>query len=170
VTPVAASSWRDFEPAYRGLPERLGQERWAKGWDVHVGEMTNGIFAQVSKPTWLNGEPGTGGGVHLETWVGNADVKRKSLQVVLHVETSRERQRISRNDVAAGLFAHGATVVDDLVAAGYAVKPKNPAQPFGVHVPVTPASAADALVAELRRLAAIAPVVDRVLADLAGGG
>ena len=165
---MASQPWEAFVPAFEALPARLRRTKWfTKDWEVHIGTSSAGngsVYAQVYKTNWLNQPGGTGGGVHFEAWMSNADVKRGSFQLALHVETTKARNKISRTDLIPVILRETDAAVERL--RGYAVKPTHQMQPLLTQRDVDEATATDRVVEALGELARLAPGIDAALATM----
>jgi len=158
---------KQFEPYYQALIE-LEQSLAAMNWfgnDWHTevgyygGDEPLGVSFRLYKNGWFND---TGAGIHFESWIGNADLKRGSVPVALHVETSSESTGIKRGQFNKAILEEGAPLMDEW--RDYKVSP-NSYQTLIRHLPLTAGSLVGELKTEYARLQRLAPIIDRVIRD-----
>ena len=157
----AVSVTDEYLPLFQDLVERLQAAEWFQdGWAG--GSWANGgrnSGVTIYRPRWE-----TGNALHLETWIGNADVKRGTVVVALHVETSHEKTGIKRTDFHK-LFLErcGPTVA---AWEGYRVHPTYAMEPLRGTFAYTKDGLSALLQREFERMAALAPALDGIVTDL----
>ncbi len=156
----------DCAACYEELAVALRKEKWFdERWQTTAGcfpnaEAPKSAFIQLFRDTWYNEE---GKGIHLESWMTNADLARGTATVVLHVETSKARTGInSKAFVKALLDQVGAEIAG---WEGYEIKPGYPMQPLTVKPSYEKEGFATVLRREFNRLVQIADAVDAAICE-----
>lgn len=156
----------DYESLYQKLATELRKEKWfKKGWQTKAGfspdaKQPKSVFIQLFRDSWFNEE---GKGIHLESWMTNADVARGTASVVLHIESSKERTGINGKALVKALLAD----VGDKIARweGYQIKETYTMQPFIKKMSISPDDIVRSLRFEFTRLAGIADAIDMAVAE-----
>src|SRR5579872_6051466 len=89
--------WTDYLALYKELSDSLAQQPWfAEGWETRYDYLNRddpgGVWLRLIKKHWFDGA------VHLETWINNPILERRAIPIVLHIETSKEKHGLSRNE------------------------------------------------------------------------
>ena len=163
---IPMESITDCSPIYLNLASSLKSEKWfTKHWTAVAGLCPNdkepkSIAIQVFKDTWFNED---GRGIHLESWMTNADVRRGTCNMVLHIESSKERTGINGKALVKALFA----IEREKIAAweGYQTKESYTMQPFIRKMSITQDTLHDQLLSEFRRLSTIADSIDEAIIE-----
>jgi len=156
----------DFESIYQDLAVTLRKQKWFKShWEAKAGLFPNAkeprsVAIQVYKDSWFNDE---GRGIHFESWMTNADIRRGTSNVVLHIESSKERTGINGKVLVKTLF--DAAGVKIATWDGYETKPTYTMQPFIKKLPITPDNLLSSLLAEFNRLKAISAFIDDAILE-----
>jgi hypothetical protein len=154
----------DFEPLYVSLATELEREKWFnKHWKAKAGlcpdaKAPKSVAIQVFKDSWFNEE---GRGIHLESWMTNADVARGTAAIVMHIESSKERTGINGKTLVKVLFES----VGHKISAweGYQTKESYTMQPFIKRALITPETFIEIMRIEFSRLAGIANDIDAAI-------
>jgi hypothetical protein len=83
---------------------------------------------------------------------------------VLHVETSKERHGLSRNDFSKLFLERCGSEIQSW--PGYTLKPNYAIEPFNVQLACTRESLVPVLEAELERLQQLGSVIDQTIQDV----
>lgn len=156
----------DCSPIYKKVASSLKREKWfSKHWSAVAGlypdeKEPKSIGIQVFKDTWFNGD---GRGIHFESWMTNADVRRGTCNVVLHIESSKERTGINGKALVKSLFAIEGKVIG--AWEGYQAKESYTMQPFIRKMSIAEDTLHDQLIAEFRRLSAISDSIDQAITE-----
>lgn len=154
--------WALYPDLYMELSDRLREKPWfAEGWQTAYSYLNadnpGGVQFRLIKENWFDGA------VHFETWVTNAHLERRSCPLVLHIETSKENDGLSRNDFTRVFLArHGAEIQS---WPGYTIKPNYALEPFNVRLAFTMDTLVPVLEAELERLRRLVPAIDRTIEE-----
>ncbi|HEY8900621.1 MAG TPA: hypothetical protein VIM61_09435 [Chthoniobacterales bacterium] len=154
----------DFESLYLSLAAELEREKWFdRHWQARAGlypdaRAPKSVAIQVFKDTWFNEE---GRGIHLESWMTNADVARGTAAFVLHIESSKERTGINGKTLVKALFESCGDKIRSW--EGYQAKESYTMQPFIKRGVVTPDTFSKIAKAEFTRLAGIAKDIDAAI-------
>ncbi len=154
----------DYAALYEKLAIELAMEPWyGKEWKTTSGffpnaETPKSVFIQLFRDTWFNEE---GKGIHLESWMTNADVARGTVTVVLHIESSKERTGINGKLLVKNILA----AVGDRIEAweGYQTKESYTMQPITGKLAITPETFSKTLRHEFNRLAGLADTIDAAI-------
>jgi hypothetical protein len=156
----------DCSAVYLKLASSLKREKWfTKHWAALAGLHPNdkepkSIAIQVFKDTWFNDD---GRGIHLESWMTNADVRRGTCNVVLHIESSKERTGINGKALVKALFAIEGKKIEGW--EGYQTKESYTMQPFIRKMTITEDTMHDQLLSEFNRLSTIADSIDKAIIE-----
>jgi hypothetical protein len=159
---LSAGEWAAYLALYKEVSERLAREPWFKeGWETRFDyldkENPRGVWLQLVRQNWFDGA------IHLETWINNAVLERKTMPLVLHVETSIPKDGISRNDFSRLFLERSGGLIQSW--EGYAIKPNYAMEPFSVPIPFTKETLVSALASELARVQQLGPVIDQTIED-----
>ncbi len=160
------TSLADFDSIYQDLAAALNRQKWFKNhWEAKAGLFPNpkeprSVGIQVYKDTWCNED---GRGIHFESWMTNADIKRGTSNVVLHIESSKERTGINGKTLVKTLFDTAGTKIEKW--EGYVTKPTYTMQPFIKKVIITPDNLLKSLLAEFNRLEEISAAIDYAILE-----
>ena len=158
------SSLADFDSIYQKLALALRRQEWFKSlWEAKAGLCPNAtdpksVAIQVYKDTWFNDD---GRGIHFESWMTNADIKRGTSNVVLHIESSKDRTGINGKTLVKTLFDSVGTKIEKW--EGYETKPTYTMQPFIKKLAITPGNLLTGLLAEFNRLEEISAAIDHAI-------
>jgi hypothetical protein len=158
---------KQFEPYYRWfieLERSLEAMDWfGDDWHTEVGyyggDEPRGVSFRLYKSGWFND---TGGGIHFESWIGNADLKRGAVPAALHIETNSENTGIKRGQFNKAILEEGAPLMDQW--RDYKVSP-NSYQTLIRYLPLTAENFIGELKTEYTRLQRLAPIIDRIIRD-----
>lgn len=138
-----------------------GQPWFTDDWEVIVAYYGEGDHPSpgftLQKTNWFNEG---GAGIHFESWMGNADLKRSAIPIAMHFETNYERSRIRRGKFHNYVLEHGQTIIDDLT--GYTISSKS-MQLLINRVPFTEETLVDVMVQEYGKLQALGTVIDAAI-------
>jgi len=156
----------DYASLYQELATTLQKETWYEnGWQTSAGFFPNAqepksVFIQLFRDSWFNEE---GKGIHFESWMTNADVKRGTASVVIHIESSKARTGVNGKSLVKHLLGE----VGDNISAweGYAIKETYTMQPFIKKMEVSPETIVGDLQIEFNRLETIADAVDAAIVE-----
>jgi len=154
----------NFEPLYLSLASELEREKWFNiHWKAKAGLYPNSqtpksVAIQVFKDSWFNED---GKGIHLESWMTNADVARGTAAIVLHIESSKERTGINGKALVKALFESSEDKINSW--EGYQTKESYTMQPFIKRALVTPETFLRTMKFEFTRLAGIAKDIDSAI-------
>ena len=144
---------------FLAVAERLKAQDWFNDeWKIVVkyygeGNNRNPGFTMY-KSNWFDG------GIHFESWMGNADVKRSAVPISMHFETNYEKSRIKRGKFYAYLLEYGQAAIEQL--EDYSISPKS--YQFTINrVPYTDDTFIDVMVGEYEKLVALAAVIDAAI-------
>lgn len=143
---------RLFADLGRELPPAL--EQIGGDWRVEAGPKS----LRVYQAHWFDGQ------VHIESWVTNADLERKSLPVAFHFEAPKEKTGIKRTAFNERLIESAGAQMNGW--EGYKLSPKSD-QTFIRKIAFSDRLLAD-MKAEYCRIAALAPLIDRAMAQAKG--
>lgn len=107
---------------FNQVAERLKEQPWYNDeWTTVVkyygeGNNRNPGFT-LYKSNWFDG------GIHFESWMGNADIKRSAVPISMHFETNYEKSGIKRGKFHDYILEEGKAVIEQL--DGYTVSPKS---------------------------------------------
>ena len=155
---------QEFEPLFFELESALKSESWFTSiWKTKAGLHPNtdtpkSVAIQVFKDSWFNDE---GKGIHFESWMTNADVKRGSASIVLHIESSKERTGINGKILVKSLLESSGKQIG--AWDGFQIKENYTMQPFSKKAQVTPESFIEIMTTEFSRLASISEQVDQAI-------
>jgi len=159
-------SLADFDLIYQELAVALKKQKWFKShWEAKAGLFPNAtepksVAIQVYKDTWFNSD---GRGIHFESWMTNADIKRGTSNVVLHIESSKDRTGINGKVLVKTLFDTAGTKITKW--EGYETKPTYTMQPFIKKLAITPGNLLKSLLAEFNRLEEISAAIDHAIIE-----
>jgi hypothetical protein len=148
----------DYFPLFQELEYRLKRADWfTSQWATHLGEFPGGVGLQVFKNNWFNA---AGNGIHLETWLNQAEIKRHTIPLVLHVETAFPKKKKAFLQLL--LERSG-----DLIRSwdGYTVSTTYSMQPFIHRMPLAEERFVEGLLNEFARLQVLVPVIDQIIED-----
>ncbi len=158
------TSIQEYEPLFFELESALKSESWFTSvWRTKAGlhpssVSPKSVAIQVFKDSWFNED---GKGIHFESWMTNADVKRGTASIVLHIESSKQRTGINGKTLAKSLLESSA---EQIVAwDGFQIKENYTMQPFSKRAQVTPGSFIEIMTTEFSRLASISEQVDQAI-------
>lgn len=160
------TSLADFDLIYQELAAALKNQKWFKNhWQAKAGLFPNAtepksVAIQVYKDTWFNED---GRGIHFESWMTNADIKRGTSNVVLHIESSKDRTGINGKLLVKTLFDTTGTKITKW--EGYETKPTYTMQPFIRKLTITPDNLLKSLLAEFNRLEEISAAIDHAILE-----
>ncbi len=160
------TSITDCAPIYHAVAASLQREKWfSKHWTSVAGLYPNetepkSIGIQVFKDTWFNED---GRGIHFESWMTNADVRRGTCNVVLHIESSKDRTGIHGKQLVKALFAKEKNRIE--AWDGHQTKESYTMQPFIFKMTISKETLHDQLVAEFRRLSMISDSLDAAITE-----
>ncbi len=160
------TSIKDFAAIYREVALSLQREKWwTKQWTAVAGlhpdeTEPKSIGIQIFKDTWFNEN---GRGIHFESWMTNADVRRGTCNVVLHIESSKDRTGINGKTLVKALFAVEGKTIEGW--EGFQTKESYTMQPFIKKMAITEDTLHDHLISEFRRLSAISDSIDAAIAE-----
>ena len=157
--------WEEYLSLFQEAGQQLSQTQWFReSWEIHTGYMINGetprgVAFRLAKPEWFDGA------IHLESWLSNADLKRGTVPVALHVETSHGKTGLNKNQFVKLLLEQSA----DLIRSweGYAVKEKYAAEPLRRNVPFDKTNLVPQMVAEYNQLQQLERIINRIIKELA---
>lgn len=144
---------------FHEVADVLKQQAWyADEWTIVVdyygeGNRRNPGFT-LYKSNWFDG------GIHFESWMGNADVKRSAVPVAMHFETNYEASGIRRGQFHEFILAEGKAVIEQL--NGYSLSPKS-FQLLINRTPYTQEDFVNVMVREYCKLQELAPVIDAAI-------
>jgi hypothetical protein len=158
--------WDEYLQLLQEAERQLSQAKWFEdGWEVQTGTMMSGasprgVAFRLTKPAWFEGA------IHWESWLSNADLKRGTLPVALHVETNQEKTGLNKNQFVGLLLERGAGVIASW--EGYIVKEKYAAEPLRRNVPFDKTNLVAQIVAEYSRRQLLQPAINQIIVELAG--
>ena len=147
---------------FQQVSERLNACDWfTGGWEILVyyfgqGEQQNPGF-RLQKTGWFN-DPGPG--IHFESWLGNADLKRSAIPISMHFEASYKAVGIRRGEFYDYILEQGKSTFDKL--KGYTISPKS-YQLFINRIPFTADSLVEIMETEYGKLQALGSVIDEAI-------
>ncbi|MEM7792195.1 MAG: hypothetical protein AAF546_12395 [Verrucomicrobiota bacterium] len=156
----------DYESLYQELAKELQKEKWfSNSWQTQAGFYPNAqqpksVFIQLFRDTWFNEE---GKGIHFESWMTNADVKRGTTSVVIHIESSKARTGINGKTLVKNLLGDVGSKISDW--EGYKLKETYTMQPFMKKMEISPENIVGNLQIEFNRLEGIADAVDSAIIE-----
>jgi hypothetical protein len=159
---LSADEWAEYLALYNELSERLAREPWfAEGWETRFDyldqENPRGVWLQLVRPNWFDGA------IRLETWINNPVLERKTMPLVLHVETSIPKHGLSRNDFSRLFLERSGALIQSW--PGYAIQPTYAMEPFNVGIPFTKETLVPALATEIDRVQQLGAVTDGSIED-----
>lgn len=156
----------DYELLYQQLSVELQNEDWfSKGWETEAGFFPNAkepksVFIQLFKDNWFNED---GKGIHFESWMTHADVKRGTASVVIHIESSKVRTGINGKTLVKHLLGEAGSTIS--AWEGYILKETYTMQPFMKKMAVSSEDIVENLRIEFNRLVSISGVVDAAITE-----
>jgi hypothetical protein len=159
---LSAADWADYLALYQQLNDRLGAQTWFSqgNWQIHFDylnkENPSGVWLQLVRKNWFDAA------LHIETWLRNAQVESCTLTVALHIETSKEKHGISRNDFSKRLLEKEGVRIAGW--PGYQINPSYAMEPLKAQVAFTRESLVDVLERELTRLQTLGDTIDETIA------
>jgi hypothetical protein len=152
--PIAA----EYLPLFQEVEGRLKQSDWfTNEWSASAGEFPGGVGLQLSKSNWFNQ---SGNGIHFESWINRAELKRRTVPVVLHVETAFPGKKKAFLQL---LLERRGELIQSW--AGYTVSTTNSMQPFIYRMPLEKERLVSGLCHEFSRLQVLVPVIDQIIED-----
>lgn len=153
-----ASYYEKFKDAATQL---RAQDWFTDEWEVIVAYYGEGnhpnLGFTLQKKNWFN-DPS--GGIHFESWIGNADVKRSAVPIAMHFEPSYERSKIRRGKFHDYVLEHGKAIIDEL--EGYKLSPKS-MQLLMNRIPFTDDTLVDMMVGEYNKLHKLGAIFDAAI-------
>lgn len=162
TTTQPSDRFAPYYATFQELAKRLKSKDWCnKDWEVNVAYFGEGnrripCFG-LQKKNWFNNP---GGGIHFESWIGNADLERSAVPITLHVEASYEKTGIVRGKLYDHILKHGKGIIDSL--EGYTVHPKS-FQFLINRTPFTEATLLNIMERDYCKLARLAPIIDAAI-------
>ena len=101
---------------FQQVSERLKAYSWfTNDWEILVyyfgqEDRQNPGF-RLQKTNWFN-DPDAG--IHFESWMGNADLKRSAIPISMHFEASHNKTGIRRGEFYSYILDHGQATFDKL--------------------------------------------------------
>lgn len=154
-----------FSPYYnkfQEVSETLKVQSWfTEDWEVIVAYYGEGAHPSpgftLQKKNWFNDN---GAGIHFESWIGNADIKRRAIPIAMHFETNYERSGIRRGAFHAYILDHGKDVIENL--DGYKLSPKS-MQLLINRAPFTNETLVNVMAQEYGKLQQLSSVIDAAI-------
>ncbi|MEM7133103.1 MAG: hypothetical protein AAF702_42780 [Chloroflexota bacterium] len=144
---------------FQQVATQLQEQPWyTDAWQIVVkyygeGNSRNPGFT-LYKSNWFDG------GIHFESWMGNADVKRSAVPISMHFETNYDKSGIRRGKFHEYILEEGKAVIDEL--NGYTVSAKS-MQLLINRKPYTEDTFVDMMVQEYCTLQKLATVIDAAI-------
>ncbi len=160
---VGADAWAEYLALYKTLSDNLARKSWfTEDWqtvyDYLNRDNPGGVWFQLIKKHWFDGN------IHIETWVNNPILERKAVPLVLHIETSKEKDGLSRNDFSKLFLARYGDQIQSW--PGYALKPNYALEPFNVQLTFTSETLVSVLETELDRIQQLGPAIDQTIQEV----
>ena len=86
---------QDIKKIFRNFEQMLRKTSWFQDdWEI----FNRGPYLQLSKKGWYNQKQG---GIHLETYIENREIKKKEFPICMHVEEDCPRQQVFMQEFLA---------------------------------------------------------------------
>jgi hypothetical protein len=158
---LTAEEWGDYLALYEQVSQRLAKQDWfAPDWQTHYDylnkENPSGVWFQLVRRNWFDAA------IHLETALRNSNLESGTFALALHIETSKDKHGISRNDFSKRFLEQ----VGDRIESwnGYTIKPNYAMEPFKTELSFTRDTLAAVLTQELERLQTLGDIIDETIA------
>ncbi len=91
IKPAGIEIFNQFSSTINKTRKALIAQDWFEGnWRLNLSFSGAGFKFQLSKTTWHNHD---GQGIHFEFWLGDTEIQRKELPLVLHFEPDTPQRK-----------------------------------------------------------------------------
>ena len=119
-TSDSQAKFKPFLDELERLASDLNRQKWASDWSIKAGfygkPKTRGASLRMHKKAWPEL-------LHFESWIGNADIERRSVSTAFHIETPLDAFGVRRNELNRQLIDGGASKMDNW--EGFTLSPKS---------------------------------------------
>ncbi len=157
---LSADEWKEYLALYGQVSKHLAGQPWfGRNWETYYDFLNkdnpSGVWFQLVRKNWFDAA------IHLETWLRNSNLESGTFVLALHIETSKDKHGISRNDFSKRFLEQAGEQIQSW--DGYTLKPNYAMEPFKVELSFTRDSLVEVLSRELERLQTLGDVVDETI-------